>query len=445
MKYVEYCAGIGGTRAGLSVAGWQCILAIDHDPDAIAVHRLAHGSAVEGDVTCLSIDDLPQADAWVAGFPCQPFSSSGSRIGFGHRSGNVFEHLVRLMRERRPNVVILENVEGLLSNKSGHTFATILFKLAEIGYVVDWLVLDLRWFRVPQSRPRLFVVAALPGVVERKDLSEASGLLPGIGRRVPSLFATFLADRAISWAARSEGSLLSAQETLQPAIGKARPIGPNVFGTLGHAVGDGFVSYDICAPLIVPEAGSLSSIVAPDFAFPEMIRSVRYWSPKGGGGPAGLHVRDESLSHCVGTSLGGAPLFAVPLLSVSTRKDRDAFLAFSNWHREQNGLLVMRLRPDRAVCLFGPHTSQLREAVAQWDAGATRKFRLVGNMVAPVCAQHVATLVNAQLADFTALQQRERAYPEDGRLSSHREGAQRPNALSVGKTSLEPRQEDPRR
>jgi hypothetical protein len=92
-------------------------------------------------------------------------------------------------------------------------------------------------------------------------------------------------------------------------------------------------------------------------------------------------------------------LFSVPLSAVSKRRERDAFLAFSNWHREQNDVLVMRLNPERTVLLFGPHTNAISVAVANWEAGATRKFKLVGNMVAPVCAYEVARLVDAQAGD----------------------------------------------
>ena len=399
MKYVEYCAGIGGTRAGLDAAGWECVLAVDHDPDAIAVHRLAHGTAREVDVTGLTSEEIPDADVWVAGFPCQPFSSSGARLGFGHQSGHVFEHLTRLIRERLPKIVVLENVEGLLSNKSGHTFATVLRSLTQIGYAVDWLVVDLRWFRVPQSRPRLFVIAARPGALIPGSLPVASSLLPHIGEEVPFVFAATLAHFNITWSQRTIGPLANTIDSLRPMIGKTIRVGPKVFGAMGHANSDCFASYDLLAPTFLPPKGTLASIVAPEFPFPEDVRSARYWSPNGGGGAEGLHLRDERLSHCVGTSLGGAPLFAVPLRLVSRRPDREAFLAFSNWHREQNGLLVMRLTPERTLLLFGPHVERLHEAVCAWRGSATRKFKLVGNMVAPVCAEKIASLVNAQLGD----------------------------------------------
>jgi hypothetical protein len=81
---------------------------------------------------------------------------------------------------------------------------------------------------------------------------------------------------------------------------------------------------------------------------------------------------------------------------VKKAADRSAFLEFANWRREQDGLLVMRLRPNRAVMLFGPHTEALHQAVSDWNVGDTRKYKVVGNMVAPVCAKTVAELINQQ-------------------------------------------------
>lgn len=90
-------------------------------------------------------------------------------------------------------------------------------------------------------------------------------------------------------------------------------------------------------------------------------------------------------------------MFAVPTTSLRSAKDREAFLRFANWHKEQGGLLVIRLRPERSVLLFGPYTAGLSGAVDKWNGGATRKFKLVGNMVAPVCAREIATIVEQHL------------------------------------------------
>lgn len=385
-------------RAGLDAAGWQCVLAVDNDPDTIAVHRLAHGSAVQADVTKLKAEDLPRADAWVAGFPCQPFSSSGNRAGFGHRSGNVFEHLVRLMKTERPLLAIFENVEGLLTNKFGHTWTVILSQLTGLGYHLSWLLVNLRWFGPPQTRERLFLLAAQPQVLSWPQLREVNGLLPGIVKPEFNAFAHLLSSKGVLWAKRFEGDLSAVEKELHPAIGKPKPSGQFLFGPLGHSVGSSFFSFDISAPKFTQTTPPLGAVVAPNFQKPALIGSARYWTTDSGRGPTRLWLRPEPVSHCIGTSLGGAPLYAVPLGSVKRASDRGAFLEFSNWHREQDGVLVMRLRPDRAVLLFGPHTEALHRALIEWDAGDTRKYKIVGNMVAPVCAKSIAELVNGQLS-----------------------------------------------
>lgn len=394
LRYIEFCAGAGGMRAGLDAAGWECRLAVDHDADAVAVHRLAHQSAVEADIAELQPEDLPQADVWVAGFPCQPFSSSGRRLGFGHLSGNVFEHLARLLEQRNPPLVVLENVEGLLSNKSGHTFAVVLSKLTAAGYEVDWLLMDLRWFGPPQTRPRLFLIAAHPGVLNSPFLPDGNGLLPGFAEGCRNAFSPLLRSAGIRWAKCSQGSLRTTEELLRPAVGKPRPAGRMPFGRLGHATGDTYLSYEVLSfpdPAPSPE---LCSIVAPTLKNGEGIRSGRYYAR---GGPTKLYLRAEPISHCVGTSLGGAPLYALPLALLKRTADRDAFLEHANWHREDDGLLVMRLRPAQAALLFGPHTSALKEAFEHWAAGETRKYKLLGNMVAPVCARTVAELISSEI------------------------------------------------
>ena len=396
MRFIEFCAGIGGMRAGLEASGWQCEYAVDNDVDAVDVHRLAHDDAELADVTKLTAHDLPEVEAWVAGFPCQPFSSSGHRRGFGDRTGNVFQHMIRLMQIHLPPVVILENVEGLLTNKSGHTFASVLAQLLALDYEAHWLLLNLCWFGPPQTRPRLFLIAAQSGTLASDCVGETNGFLPGFVAETSTPFATLTKELRISHQDRSKGAVCEAEERLRPMVGRARLKPPYLFGPMGSAAREEFVSFNISKPARPAKSAQLGPIVAPGFTSPKEIRSIRYWTTDSGRGPTKLYIRDEPVSHCVGTSLGGAPLFAVPLSTVRCQRERSAFLEHSNWHREQDDMLVMRLRPSQAVQLFGPHTESVHKAVASWDAGDTRKYKLVGNMVAPICAKKVAELVDAQ-------------------------------------------------
>ncbi len=394
-------------RAGLEAAGWNCTLAIDNDSDAIDAHRLAHGDAMMADVVQLDEKDIPVVDVWVAGFPCQPFSSSGNRNGFNHRSGNVFENIMRLMANQRPKIIVLENVEGLLNNKSGHTFSVVLSSLTQLGYAVDWMLLDLQWFGPPQTRPRIFMVASQEGALRKSEMTLGNAFLPSLSAGVPNVFSLLLDSLGTTTLPKAEGSLSKLESELRPAIGKSRVSGPSRFGVLGHAEGDYFVSFDFKGRKSFQFShDALGHLVAPNFLNRNAIRSGRYYAR---GGPTKLCLRSEPLSHCVGTSLGGAPLFAVPLSAVRTKADRTDFLEYSNWHREQDGVLVMRLRPNQAVKLFGPFTDSIYEAVTAWNAGDTRKYKLVGNLVAPMCAKVVAELITDQLHAQTKKSDRQRA------------------------------------
>ena len=102
---------------------------------------------------------IPDFEAVVAGFPCQPFSSSGTRHGLEHSSGNAFLSVLSLIEQRRPKIVILENVVGLLSTQWGFAFATIIRSLSHLGYSVEWMVTNSLWFGAAQNRERIFLIA----------------------------------------------------------------------------------------------------------------------------------------------------------------------------------------------------------------------------------------------------------------------------------------------
>ena len=393
MRYIELCAGVGGTRAGLDAAGWECRFAGDYDPDVVAVHRAAFGSIELVNVADIDVGMVPECDVWVAGFPCQPFSTSGHMTGFEHKSGNVFENIMRLAAIRRPALLLFENVLGLLSNKSGHTFTCVLERLNALDYEADWMVIDAAWLGVPQSRPRVFLLASQPSRLARRpaDNHAQRGLFENVG--FDTVFAPMIERLGLALEFHGRGSLSMLRHKLAPAIGKPNPRGPTAYAGLGRAIGGEFVSYRTKAGPVAPVSQLLGEIVAPEFRSPEAIRPVRFYSENHGGVVEGVHVRNMALSYCVGTSLGGAPLFSVPLASVAGLEQRGAFLSLADWHVERRGLLVMRLNPARTARLFGEHTAKIECALMEWTAGSTRKFKLVGNMVAPIVASTLAGLV----------------------------------------------------
>jgi len=114
-----------------------------------------------GDATLIDPQSLPDFDLLVGGFPCQAFSIAGKRLGFEDTRGTLFFDIARILKVKRPRMFLLENVKGLLSHDNGRTFKTIITALAELGYGVEWQVLNSKNFGVPQNRERVFIVGHL--------------------------------------------------------------------------------------------------------------------------------------------------------------------------------------------------------------------------------------------------------------------------------------------
>ncbi|MCI8479213.1 MAG: DNA (cytosine-5-)-methyltransferase [Oscillospiraceae bacterium] len=158
-------AGIGGFRAGLDRAGgFQCVghCEIDKYADASyrAIHTIREEEKYYPDARTIDPRDLPDFDLLCGGFPCQSFSLSGKRQGFHDTRGTLFFALARLVEARRPAYLWLENVVGLLSHDGCRTFCTILTTLHDLGYGLEWCVLNSADF-VPQSRRRVFIIGYL--------------------------------------------------------------------------------------------------------------------------------------------------------------------------------------------------------------------------------------------------------------------------------------------
>ncbi len=116
------------------------------------------------DATKIKPEELPDFDLLCGGFPCQAFSIAGKRKGFKDTRGTLFFAIARILAVKRPKVVLLENVKGLLNHEKGDTFTVILQTLHELGYTVGWMVLNSKLFGVPQNRERVFLVGSLGGL-----------------------------------------------------------------------------------------------------------------------------------------------------------------------------------------------------------------------------------------------------------------------------------------
>ena len=141
-----------------------CVGYSEIDKYAIKVYeRNFNGHKNYGNATTINATELPDFDLLVGGFPCQAFSIAGKRKGFDDTRGTLFFDIARILAEKRPRHLVLENVKGLLSHDSGKTFQTILGVLSDMGYRVEWQVLNSKDFGVPQNRERVIIVGHLGG------------------------------------------------------------------------------------------------------------------------------------------------------------------------------------------------------------------------------------------------------------------------------------------
>lgn len=175
MRFIDMFAGIGGFHLGMEQAGHTCVGWIEWDKFARQSYQVIHD--VEGiwnasDIRTVRASELPRADCWCFGFPCQDISVTGKQKGFtaGKRSSLFFTvtGLIRDLEEKdRPSYLLIENVKNLLSINRGFDFLKLQIELDEIGYDVEWSVLDSAEV-VPQHRERIFIIGHLRGRSTRK-------------------------------------------------------------------------------------------------------------------------------------------------------------------------------------------------------------------------------------------------------------------------------------
>jgi len=147
---------------------FTCVYSNEWDKYANSVYRKHYGECDTRDIRTVPESEIPDFDLLCAGFPCQSFSVAGKRKGFEDTRGTLFFEIARILKYKRPRYLLLENVKGLLSSDSGKTFQTILGVLAELGYGVEWQVLNSKNFGIPQNRERVFIIGHLGGIGSRQ-------------------------------------------------------------------------------------------------------------------------------------------------------------------------------------------------------------------------------------------------------------------------------------
>ena len=312
MKFIDFFAGVGGFRRGMELAGHECVGFCEYDKFAVGSYTVMHLASEEqrsylenmptqlkknGERNLIKIQkeilkeeyrngewyakdirkviarELPRADCWCFGFPCQDISVAGKQLGFnGHRSSLFFAvtRLVKDLEEKdRPKYLFIENVKNLLSVNGGFDFARILIEMDEIGYDAEWQLLNSKDFGVPQNRERVFIVGHLRNRCTRKVFpitrKDGQGYVKQLGNLLKNK----------RWDNPQRGRYYNP-EGIGPAlncgggggtIAKVVVPGINIIGSTKPKHSTGFGQHD----LIYNSVGIIGSLMATDYKQPKQI------------------------------------------------------------------------------------------------------------------------------------------------------------------------------
>lgn len=347
---VEICCGIGGARKAFKDAGFQVVQSIDIDETVIKFHKQFWGDGLQTDINHCALDDITNAKVLSAGFPCQPFSTSGYRTGFEHQQGNVFSTLVKLMDQKGYEAVLLENVTGLLSNDNNRTFKIVMAALAQRFKIVEWITFNLRSLDIPMNRSRVVILAHN---FKREILSNLRDkfYLP----TTPNMFP--------------EEQKWSPEKV-------SHDNNPN---QLTGRIINGYYQVENFEYKNILFDGNLMSFIFGEKLGDFKIRSGRFW---GRTGKTIFYTSDNQFSHSVGTSMGGAPTFGFDPENL-TEEIFEKVKAVSNYQTEHSGYFVFRTTPEKTLKFFGPKAEVFYTELKDFDAPLAAKYKLLGNMFAP--------------------------------------------------------------
>jgi len=163
-KILSLFSGVGGIDIAFENSGYKTVLANDIDKFACQTFKMnfKNTEIICGDITKIDAKTLPDFDILIGGFPCQAFSIAGYKKGFDDIRGTLFFDVARILREKKPQMILLENVKNLVSHDNGKTFEVILKTLDELGYHVKYKVLNAcEYGNIPQNRERIYIVGFL--------------------------------------------------------------------------------------------------------------------------------------------------------------------------------------------------------------------------------------------------------------------------------------------
>jgi len=166
-KTIDLFAGIGGIRLGFESHGCETVFSSEWDKHAQLMYEENFGEKPFGDINDIEPKDIPDHDILLAGFPCQPFSIAGKGLGFDDTRGTLFFNIEQILKIKKPQAFLLENVKRLTTHDDGRTFDVILQTLKRLGYTVHYKVLNTLNYGLPQKRERIYIV----GFLDKIDFS----------------------------------------------------------------------------------------------------------------------------------------------------------------------------------------------------------------------------------------------------------------------------------
>ena len=205
IKFIDLFAGVGGIRMGFEAQETKCVFTSEFNKFAAQNYEANWNEKPSGDITKIPVNEIPEHNLLVGGFPCQPFSIAGKKQGFADTRGTLFFNIAQILEHHRPDTVFLENVRGLVWHDKGNTFKTVLNILEnDLGYNVHWKVLSSRDFGIPQNRERVFII----GFKEKRDFEWPKPIL--LTKKVWDLLEPTvddkytISDKAWAWAQKNK-------------------------------------------------------------------------------------------------------------------------------------------------------------------------------------------------------------------------------------------------
>lgn len=162
IKYIDLFCGLGAFHYAFNKSTnkkYKCVFACDKDEKVRNLYETNYGIKPYGDINSIDINNIPNFDILCAGFPCQPFSIAGKKQGFKDKNkGNLFYTILKIIDIKKPKIIILENVKNLLTINNNDTFNIIISELQKRNYIINWNVINSKYYYSPQVRQRLFII-----------------------------------------------------------------------------------------------------------------------------------------------------------------------------------------------------------------------------------------------------------------------------------------------